>query len=41
MTFEDIARDIDYSYTQVWRIKNKALVHLAELLRAKEKGGQL
>ncbi len=41
MTWEDVARDINYSYTQVWRIKKKALKHLAELLREKEKGGQL
>lgn len=40
MKWEDVARDISYSNSQVWRIKNKALEHLAELLGEKEKGGQ-
>lgn len=39
MKWGEVARDISYSYTSVWRIKNKALVHLEELLK-KEKGGQ-
>ncbi len=41
MTWENVARDINYSYSQVRRIKLMAYEHLAELLRAKEKGGQL
>lgn len=41
MTWEDVARDINYSYSQVRRIKLKAYEHLEEILREKEKGGQL
>lgn len=40
MSWEDVAKDTDYSYTQVWRIKILALEHVAEILQ-KEKGGQL
>ena len=41
MKWEDVASDINYSYSQVRRIKLKAYEHLEELLREKEKGGQL
>lgn len=41
MTWEDVARDINYSNSQVRRIKLKAYEHLEEILREKEKGGQL
>ena len=40
MTWEDVARDINYSYSQVRRFKLSGYEHLAEILREREKGGQ-